>query len=221
MTRTARYALIGVGAFFVATVIYGGTRVAAVYGAVPSQQKVAQVGPAAPPLGQAPVAEPVPLPPAASASLPSPSPSSPAASAPASPSSPPPSGSTAVESTVVNLVNQERSKAGCGPLKVDSRLITAARGHSKDMATRGYFSHTTPEGVTSSQRVTRAGYRWQLVGENIAAGQTTPAAVMTAWMNSPGHRANILNCKFRDIGVGVATNGAGRRYWTQNFGTLL
>ncbi|MFJ6793346.1 sigma-70 family RNA polymerase sigma factor [Streptomyces sp. NPDC091268] len=118
---------------------------------------------------------------------------------------------------VVALVNSERAAAGCGPLKEDSQLRTAAQGHSDDMAARSFFSHTNPDGADPGQRTTAAGYRWSTYGENIAQGQQTPQQVMDAWMKSPGHRANILNCSFKDIGVGIH-QGAGGPWWTQNFG---
>jgi uncharacterized protein YkwD len=130
-----------------------------------------------------------------------------------------PPGNTSYEDQVVTLVNQERAKAGCKALTVDSRLVTAARGHSQDMATRNYFDHNTPEGVTPWTRITNAGYKFSSAAENIAAGQSTPASVMNAWMNSEGHRANILNCNLRNIGVGLAYNTKHTPYWTQDFGT--
>ena len=130
-----------------------------------------------------------------------------------------PVGNPSYEDQVVTLVNQERAKAGCKALTVDSRLVTAARGHSQDMATRNYFDHNTPEGVTPWTRITNAGYRFSSAAENIASGQTTPASVMTAWMNSQGHRENILNCNLRNIGVGLAYNAKHTPYWTQDFGT--
>ncbi len=115
---------------------------------------------------------------------------------------------------VVELVNEARAAAGCGVLKVDDRAVKAAQGHSDDMSARDYFSHDTPEGVDFTQRMRDAGYP-SPGGENIAKGQRTPEAVMKAWMNSDGHRRNILNCGFTVIGVGLATDGW---YWTQNFG---
>jgi uncharacterized protein YkwD len=115
---------------------------------------------------------------------------------------------------VLTLVNQARSDNGCDPLTEDDRLTAAARGHSDDMATQGYFSHTTPSGVTFDQRERAAGYP-QPGGENIAQGQTSAQQVMTDWMNSEGHRANILNCQFTAIGIGLDTDGW---YWTQDFG---
>ncbi|MEU6239127.1 CAP domain-containing protein, partial [Kitasatospora sp. NPDC047058] len=117
---------------------------------------------------------------------------------------------------VVDLVNAERGKAGCGPLTADSKLAAAAQGHSEDMANRNYFDHASPEGYHADHRIEAVGYRWSSWGENIARGQKDPAAVMDAWMNSPGHRANILNCSFKQIGVGVRT-GSGGPWWTQVF----
>jgi uncharacterized protein YkwD len=119
---------------------------------------------------------------------------------------------------VLRLVNVERAKAGCGALTTDSRLAAAAQAHSADMAANNYFSHTGRNGSDVSDRVEAAGYRWSAVGENIAKGQPTPAAVMQAWMNSSGHRANILNCRFRNIGIGLANAGRSP-VWTQDFGT--
>ncbi|MFB4317709.1 CAP domain-containing protein [Actinomadura sp. 21ATH] len=118
---------------------------------------------------------------------------------------------------VVALTNAERRKKGCAALTVDSRLRTAAQRHSADMVARGYFSHSSPGGKGPGDRITAAGYRWSTYGENIAAGQRTPASVVSSWMNSSGHRANILNCSFKNIGIGLARKG-GTPYWTQVFG---
>lgn len=120
---------------------------------------------------------------------------------------------------VVRLVNVARSDAGCSPLRVDSRLATAARLHSEDMAARSYFSHTSLDGRSPWDRMRAQGYP-NGSGENIAAGYSTPASVMTGWMNSSGHRANILNCSSTSIGVGVGRNSASTygTYWTQDFG---
>jgi uncharacterized protein YkwD len=123
------------------------------------------------------------------------------------------------EGQVLAMVNSERAKAGCSALTTDSRLAGAARAHSSDMASRNYFSHDTPEGTSVGTRVTGAGYQWSNVGENIAYGQPDAQSVMQAWMNSSGHRANILNCAFRNIGIGTANSSRGL-YWTQEFGTL-
>ncbi|MFC0005846.1 CAP domain-containing protein [Micromonospora siamensis] len=118
---------------------------------------------------------------------------------------------------VVDLVNQERAKAGCKALSVDSKLNLAAQRHSQDQADHQNMSHDGSDGSDAGDRLDRAGYAWRSYGENVAWNQQTPAAVMDAWMNSPGHRANILNCSFTEIGVGVArSNGP---YWTQDFAT--
>ncbi len=118
---------------------------------------------------------------------------------------------------MIGLVNEERAKAGCGPLTEHPLLTKAAQGHSDDMAARDFFDHTNPDGDGPGERITAAGYTWSSYGENIAKGQTTPAQVMDAWMNSPGHRANILNCGFKEIGIGLHTSGG--PYWTQAFGS--
>ncbi|MFB7371962.1 CAP domain-containing protein [Streptomyces sp. NPDC056222] len=126
------------------------------------------------------------------------------------------SGSGSAVDQVVSLVNAERAKAGCGPLTANSTLNRAAQGHSDDMAARDYFDHSNPDGDGPGERVTAAGYPWSTYGENIAMGQRTPEQVMDAWMNSPGHRANILNCDFKEIGIGIHNEGG--PYWTQVFG---
>ncbi|MFJ6836938.1 sigma-70 family RNA polymerase sigma factor [Streptomyces sp. NPDC091209] len=127
---------------------------------------------------------------------------------------------TTTVAQVVSLVNKERAAAGCGPLTEDAQLEDAAQAHSDDMAARGFFDHTNPDGADPGERITAAGYRWSTYGENIAMGQQTPQAVMDSWMNSPGHRANILNCSFKNIGVGVH-KGSGGPWWTQDFGAKL
>ena len=127
-------------------------------------------------------------------------------------------------SRVVDLVNQERAKVGCSPLAMNTALNNAALGHSEDMARNDFFSHTGSDGSLPWDRMTRAGYQWSGAGENIAAGYVTPEDVMNGWMGSAGHRANILNCSFRDIGVGYTylANDTGSvnyfHYWTQVFG---
>jgi uncharacterized protein YkwD len=119
---------------------------------------------------------------------------------------------------VIALVNKERAKQGCRALTSNSRLTKAAQGHSSDMARRGFFDHTNPDGKDPGDRITAAGYRWSTYGENIAKGQPTPASVMKSWMNSPGHRANILNCRLTTVGIGVVEGGGGP-WWTQVFAT--
>lgn len=98
-----------------------------------------------------------------------------------------------LEKRVLSLVNDERRKAGLGRLTTDDRLTAAARGHSADMVRRAYVGHYSPEGTSVADRVTAAGYRWAVVGENIARGQENALQVVAAWMRSRGHRANILS----------------------------
>ncbi|MFI0241211.1 CAP domain-containing protein [Streptomyces sp. NPDC016845] len=117
---------------------------------------------------------------------------------------------------VLALVNQERSKVGCSPVTADSGLAALATAFSEDMAARGFFDHTDPDGATPWDRAEKAGVS-DLGGENIARGQGDAAAVMEAWMNSPGHKANILNCDYKTLGVGVHF-GSGGPWWTQDFG---
>lgn len=121
---------------------------------------------------------------------------------------------------ILSLVNVERSKAGLKPLTLNSQLNQAAQNHTNDMISKGYFSHNSPTGSTMVSRVNAVGYRYSTIGENIAAGSSTASATMTQWMNSPGHRANILNPNFRELGVGYGpSNDQYRYYWTQVFGT--
>ncbi|MER6025514.1 CAP domain-containing protein [Streptomyces sp. NPDC001851] len=122
----------------------------------------------------------------------------------------------AAEAEVLRLVNQERAKVGCSPLAANSALTGLAESFSDDMAARDFFDHTDPNGKSPWDRAAAAGVT-DLGGENIARGQADAAAVMTAWMNSPGHRANILNCDFKTLGVGVHF-GPGGPWWTQDFG---
>ncbi|AEH08137.1 SCP-like extracellular [Candidatus Protofrankia datiscae] len=122
-------------------------------------------------------------------------------------------------SEVIALTNAERARVGCAALTTDRRLITAAQAHSADMSAHDYFSHDSLDGRTPFQRITKAGYEFSAAAENIAAGQRTPAEVVRGWMNSAGHRANILNCSLKQIGVGYATGGRYGTYWTQDFGT--
>ncbi|MFF5313610.1 CAP domain-containing protein [Streptomyces massasporeus] len=121
------------------------------------------------------------------------------------------------EAQVLALVNKERATAGCSPVTANDRLTRAADDYSDVMASSGVMSHTGPDGSTMTTRVEAAGYQWSTLGENIARGQADAASVMKSWMNSPGHRANILNCSFKELGVGVHF-GDGGPWWTQNFG---
>ncbi|MGH3545275.1 MAG: CAP domain-containing protein [Mycobacteriales bacterium] len=119
---------------------------------------------------------------------------------------------------LLELVNTERSKAGCSAVSLEPRLNSAALLHSQDMIKRNYFEHDTPDGVSPGERVHAAGYDWSSTGENIAAGYHTPRDVMGGWMKSPGHRENILDCDWIHMGVGIVENEAGKIYWTQEFG---
>ncbi len=127
---------------------------------------------------------------------------------------PPASPDTSQTDQVVAIANSVRQDAGCGPLSVEPQLTTAAQRHASDMAARGYFSHDTPERVTFDQRIRNAGYS-RPGAENIARGARTAEDVMQMWMDSPGHRRNILNCDLSTIGVGLDRDGF---YWVQDFG---
>ncbi|MGA5582106.1 CAP domain-containing protein [Streptomyces thermodiastaticus] len=133
--------------------------------------------------------------------------------APAATTTPAPPEDDAI-AQVVDLVNAERAKAGCSPVTLEARLTRAAQAHSEDMAAHQNMSHTGSDGSSPGDRITRAGYDWRAYGENVAYGYATPEQVMDGWMNSPGHRANILDCDYQEIGVGHAQPGD---YWTQDF----
>ncbi|HWL11772.1 MAG TPA: CAP domain-containing protein [Ureibacillus sp.] len=121
---------------------------------------------------------------------------------------------SAFEKQVVELTNAERAKNGLAPLKSYDPLMKVARAKSQDMKTNNYFSHTSPTYGSPFDQMKSAGISYKAAGENIAQGQTTPEAVVQAWMNSEGHRANILNANFTHIGVGYVAEG---NYWTQQF----
>ncbi|MFC8725524.1 CAP domain-containing protein [Streptomyces bacillaris] len=123
---------------------------------------------------------------------------------------------TSARSEVLALVNQERAKVGCSPLTTSTALTSLAQNFSQDMAARGFFDHTDPDGDTPWDRAAQAGVQG-LGAENIARGQADAQAVMDAWMNSEGHRANILNCDYKTIGIGVH-EASGGPWWVQNFG---
>ncbi len=138
-----------------------------------------------------------------------------AAPPPAQKPAPSPSAASA-RSEVLALVNQERAKVGCSPLTTSGGLTSLAQNFSEDMAARGFFDHTDPDGDTPWDRAAQAGVQG-LGAENIARGQADAQAVMDAWMNSEGHRANILNCDYKTIGIGVH-EASGGPWWVQNFG---
>ncbi len=122
-------------------------------------------------------------------------------------------GNQAVEQRVIELTNDARRQAGCPALVHNDKLRLAAYLHSKDMSDNDYFSHTGLDGSSPGERISRQGYGFRRWAENIAWGYRTPEAVVEGWMNSSGHRANILNCGLSEIGVGFHNY-----YWTQNFG---
>ncbi|CAM5671698.1 hypothetical protein SAVIM338S_07048 [Streptomyces avidinii] len=163
-------------------------------------EPVADTAPPAQPEPQQPV-EPQPVePPAEPAGTPAPSDSA------------APSGAVA---EVLALVNKERAAVGCSALTVNEKLTKAAQDHSEDMAAHSNMSHTGSDGSDPGQRITRAGYQWSTYAENVAYGYPTAAKVMEGWMNSPGHKRNILDCNVKEIGIGLAQPG---QYWTQDFG---
>lgn len=129
------------------------------------------------------------------------------------------------EQQVFDLVNQQRAANGLQPLTLDARLVNAARAHNAKMIQTNEFSHQVtgeqPLCATgaSNDRYDAVGYPWTMCAENIAAGQTTPQQVMNDWMNSSGHRANILNPNLKNIGIGYTTGGSYGVYWTEDFGT--
>jgi uncharacterized protein YkwD len=130
-----------------------------------------------------------------------------------------PAQNLSAEDLAVQLTNQQRAQHGCSALRLDTHLRAAARAHSQDMHARGYFDHNSPDGKTPWDRIKASGYVGAGRGfaENIAMGYATAQAVVNGWMNSPGHRANILNCSLKAVGIGVAY-GSGGPWWTQDFG---
>lgn len=121
-----------------------------------------------------------------------------------------------VESEVLRLVNIERTKEGLSPLKLSSELSNVANKKSQDMADNNYFSHTSPTYGSPFDMMNQFGINYTSAGENIAQGYTSAESVMNGWMNSPGHRANILSSNFGTLGVGYVNKG-GTTYWTQMF----
>lgn len=123
-----------------------------------------------------------------------------------------PANATAVKAQVVSLVNAQRAKAGLPAMDSQSNLNRAAQTHACDMAATLNMSHTGSDGSDMSQRISRAGYRWRAANENIGKGFADAARAVQWWMNSPGHRRNILSSN-REIGVGVAVGSDKRLYW--------
>ncbi|MFF5703750.1 CAP domain-containing protein [Streptomyces sp. NPDC012794] len=169
-----------------------------------AEQPAEQVAPAAPP------ARPQPRQPQRSQPQPRPAEVSAEPAAPQAPGAP----SDAL-TKVLELVNQARAAAGCPAVTINEKLTKAAQDHSADMAAHRNMSHTGSDGSDAGRRLTRAGYEWRTYGENVAYGYNSPEQVMEGWMNSPGHKRNILDCSYKEIGIGLAQPG---QYWTQDFG---
>lgn len=127
-------------------------------------------------------------------------------------------------SEMLVLLNKEREKVGSQPLAINSLLNQAAQAHTDDMLTRSYYSHNSPEGTTSFDRIKATGYLPSFTAENIAKGQFSVVEVMNSWMNSPAHRANILSDKLEEVGFGLSLGENQNGFeviWAQNFGTPL
>lgn len=131
-------------------------------------------------------------------------------------------GTNAQERQVLDYTNQIREQQGCGRLRLDSSLVEAAGKHASDMVRRHYMDHTNPEGQDPGDRMAASGYRGSSWGENIAAGYDSAEKVVAAWMQSDGHRKNILNCRFTTIGIGYdpgqVRSDTGPGSWVQDFG---
>ncbi len=138
-------------------------------------------------------------------------------------------GAATISRVVLALTNQARAHARiCGsqrfprapPLSLASALTRAARAHSRDMVVQDFFGHTGSDGSTPGERATRAGYRWSIVGENIASGVRTPRDAVAGWLASPEHCANIMTAEFRQMGVAFAVDPTNAQmiYWTEDFG---
>lgn len=127
------------------------------------------------------------------------------------------SGTKSIESQVITLTNQERANNGLKPLTANWELSRVARYKAMDMRDKNYFSHTSPTYGDPFTMMKNFGITYTAAAENIAAGQATPQAVVQAWMNSAGHRANILNATYTEIGVGYAQGGSYKTYWSQMF----
>ncbi len=126
-----------------------------------------------------------------------------------------------IERDTVAEINRRRQAHGCPAVVFNQALTLAAERHSKDMATNNFFSHTGSDGSTFSQRIVQAGYSpYQKIGEILAAGYSSPKAVVDGWMNSPGHRAIMLDCIYDDIGISLETRSGTtyHYYWTATFG---
>ncbi|MGI6730930.1 MAG: CAP domain-containing protein [Anaerovoracaceae bacterium] len=148
-------------------------------------------------------------------------PKAPAPAKPAEPKAPAPAKSAAnigsYEQQVVDLVNSERAKVGLPALKMNTKLAGVAEKKAEDLRDNNYFAHNSPTYGSPFDMMRQFGVTYTTAGENIARGQKTPAAVMNGWMNSQGHKENILNSNFTEIGVGYVTDSNGTTYWVQMF----
>jgi uncharacterized protein YkwD len=153
-----------------------------------------------------------------------------ACSSPASPEDPqdvalplPGPAPSAVTTAVVDLTNVERSNAGLATFAANTRLMQAAQIHAEQMAQFGRLDHVLPNAThpRPEDRLAAVSYRWQAFAENVAFGQRTAAAAVSGWMQSTGHRANIMNPTYTEMGAGYARDPNGRPYWVQVFGKPL
>jgi len=149
--------------------------------------------------------------PAATAATPAPAAAKPAAAAPAS------ANIGAYEQQVADLVNKEIAAAGLPALKVNTQLAGDAEKKAEDLRDKNYFDHNSPTYGSPFDMMKQFGIKYSTAGENIAKGQRTPGDVMNGWMNSPGHKANIMNANYTEIGVGYVTDSNGGTYWVQMF----
>lgn len=124
-----------------------------------------------------------------------------------------------VQQQVLTLVNEKRRRGGCETLTLDRRLITAANRHAADMARHEYFAHESRNGEKAGERVEDAGYDWSRYGENIARGVDSAYEVVDGWWHSPEHRENIMDCRLRQMGIGLAFASDDTAYWVQDFAT--
>jgi uncharacterized protein YkwD len=138
---------------------------------------------------------------------------------------PKPQNLNAVANRVIALTNLQRQQVGLAPLKANPVLAAVAQSHTENMVVKDFYAHQDPSGLKAPDRIRKAGYNYLAAAENIGVGYNTADSVVQAWMNSPGHRANIMNPNLQEIGVGFyfMENDPGsvnyRYYWTQNFGT--
>ena len=132
-------------------------------------------------------------------------------------------GAAAITNSIADLTNVERSRAGLAPLRVEGRLMKAAQMQAEQMASLGRMDHVLRDGPypAPTDRLAAAGYKWRAFAENIAYGQRGPEAVTESWMGSAGHRANMLNGSYTEIGIGYAVDPRGRTYFVQVFGKPL